>query len=338
MDGDIALAQEGTAHDWRAKPSTCPENFTINFRGYDQPAAESLGANLGQVFGDLGRVIDISNLDGVTVAYDYDQALAELDRGCETSYVLERTNDVAIGVAMTPSVLRNDKLKSHIVLLGNVADLITGNDGGTFGMALHTIAHECAHVETTAAWDKCFPGELLRAPFPNLFAAWRWDVTSACWEEYAACRIAGAIGHDPVPGYEETFLKVLSEIDDKVADTVSGFEGGNADPLVASLLGAFGNLMKFACYLQGALRGTGRGRDELGVADALSSSWFSPYFDRLDEACAKIFDEFGSWSDKSGFDVIGDIVVELIESKVAHIWHREDGSYFIHIHHPRRRA
>ncbi len=315
MEADIASPEEGSSSDWRSNPSTCP-NFVVSFRGYEKEAAERLGAEIGNALRSLGRIIDIAGLDGVTVAYDYDDALAQLDRGYETSFVLERTNDVATGIAMTPSVLRNDVLKSHIVLSGDIADGLLDDDEDLQRKMVHTLAHESAHVETTAAWDRCFPGELLRTSYRSNLDAWRSQVMSACWEEYSACRISGDIGYDPVPGYVQTFLKVLSEIDGKVRELVAGFEGGNANTLVGPVFGAFGNLMKFACYLQGSLVGTGRSRDDVPeVTIALASSWFDRYFDRLAVACAEIFDEFGRWTEKSKFDVISDMVEEIVEDE-----------------------
>ncbi|QSY96053.1 hypothetical protein J2J97_09155 [Rhizobium bangladeshense] len=334
MDAN-SKTDEHASLSWEDRPSTCPD-FVVSFRGYEQEAAETLGAAIGETLRAFGRIMDISNLDGVTVGYDYDEALAQLDRGYETNFVLERTNGVAIGVAMTPSVLRGESLKSHIVLAGHIADALVGNDVELRSMTVHTIAHECSHVEITAAWEKCFPGELLRTRFPTLLTAWRSEVTSACWDEYAACRISADLGYDPVPGYTQTFLTIFSGIDKKVGELVGGFDGTNVDQLVGSLFGAVGDLMKFACYLQGALAGTGRKLDDVpDASSALSAHWFSPYFDRLADACNEIFSEFGRWPDKRQFEVISDLVVEIIEDQAVTIWDHEDGSYSVRIHHPR---
>ncbi|MBY5868473.1 hypothetical protein [Rhizobium leguminosarum] len=333
METDAVQINDVAAPEWHERPSTCP-NFTVSCLRYDQEVAQILGRGIGDTLRALGRLIDISTLDGVTVGYDYDHALAQLDRGYETRFVLERTNGVAIGVAMTPSVLRDGALKSHIVLAGHIADALIGDDDELRSMTIHTLAHECSHVKITAAWDRCFPGELLRARYSSVLEGWRSQVTSACWDEYAACRITADLGYDPAPGYAQTFLTVLSEIDGKVADLVSGFDGGNADTLVGPVLGVFGDLMKFGCYLQGTLAGTDRSLDDFpNVPEQLTASWYAPYFDRLATACDDIFAEFGQWPDKQKFEVISDILMEIVEEQVMQIEDHEDGSYRVAIHH-----
>ncbi|MBB4274140.1 hypothetical protein [Rhizobium mongolense] len=54
MEADAAAPVEESSSDWRSNPTTCPDFVR-----------------------SLGRIIDITGLDGVTVAYDYDDALAQ---------------------------------------------------------------------------------------------------------------------------------------------------------------------------------------------------------------------------------------------------------------------
>lgn len=316
--------------------SSRPASVAMSFHGFDQESAENLAAGLGAAMFELGKIIDISTLDGVTVAFDYDEALATLDRGYSTTHVLRRTSDVALGVAMTPAVLREGLLKSHIVLAANVASTLISEDEYLRGLTIHTLSHECAHVEVTAAWDKCFPDELLRpSKHSSLLEFWRYDVVTACWDEYAACRIAGTLGHDPLTGYETTFLTVLEQCDEKVAALVREFHGGSADPLVGPIFGVYGNLMKFACYMLGTMAAVGKQGDYSDfVSAALQASWFLPYCTRLDEACNAIFEEFGRWPDKRLFDTVADILEEAVVQNVMDIWRLDDDRYRIRIHHP----
>ena len=53
--------------------------------------------------------MDLSRLDNVYVSFDYAGTLASLDLGTGSETILKPTNDdVATGVAMAPSVLRED--------------------------------------------------------------------------------------------------------------------------------------------------------------------------------------------------------------------------------------
>ncbi len=65
--------------------------------------ARRIGNAVGDWVRGFGHRFDLSRLDGVTVAFDYAQALAELDRGYETTFRLTPSDGHAIGVAMTPT-------------------------------------------------------------------------------------------------------------------------------------------------------------------------------------------------------------------------------------------
>jgi effector-binding domain-containing protein len=305
----------------------------MTFCGFDKESAEASTAALGPVLHGVGQVIDISTLDGMTIAFDYDQALLDLDRGFETIRKLTKTTEYGTGVAMTPAVLREGVVKSHIVIHGGIAVMLKDKDEKNVALAVHTIAHECAHVEITAAYDKCFPDETLKKLHDTLFDSWRWDVIKACWEEYAACRIASSIGHDPLSGYEETFVLAHSQTDGKIRELVRDFDGGGADPLVSAALGAYGTMMKFACYMMGSMAAAGKTLADCKAAHgALKDHWFAPYFDRLNEACNALYEKFGAWEDKSGFQAISGIVEDMVADNIMKIWHRPDGTYTIFIY------
>ena len=201
--------------------ATVPENFSVCARAFDtEQRARSVGEAIGSCIRLLSERFDLSNLDGVTVAYDYSQALLDLDRGFDSSHKLIPSDENAIGIAMTPSVLREGILKSHIVLNARYIDVLEDPDNEWFLGALHTLAHECAHVEITRRFDMAFPGVLLKTQYDDFRQAFRWQVVLACWDEYAATRLSAGIGEDPTAGYEDTFLKCLHEARPKSNDYI----------------------------------------------------------------------------------------------------------------------
>lgn len=295
---------------------TAPENIRLSISAFDTEERATRFAHLVAAYvRELSRHIEMSALDGITIAADYDQALRDLDRGYETSYELTRTDDVAIGVAMTPSVIRDGVRRSH--MLFNVGVLLPLEDAKheAFGLSLHTLAHECAHVEVSAAFDYCFPDTLLKKTYDNLRDAARWDIILACWDEYAATRIAARFGEDPTDGYEETFLTVLAHTRDRSNAFVRDYRlHGDVGRLYREVAGAYGNLMKFACYHFGNLAGFAvAAKDRPATAKALDGHWFAPYFERLDDICQEIFAQFGAWENQSSFDKIGGLADELVE-------------------------
>lgn len=106
-----------SAEQAKGDRSTAPSAFSVLARGFDtEDHARRIAGFVREYVRVLGERFDLSQLDGVTVAYDYVQALADLDRGCESSHRLATSDGVAIGIAMTPGVIRENSLKSHIVL------------------------------------------------------------------------------------------------------------------------------------------------------------------------------------------------------------------------------
>lgn len=114
---------------------TAPENIRVTIATFEtEERATAFGHLVAAFVRELSRHIDLSALDGVTIAADYDQALLTLDLGYETSHRLTRTSDVAIGVAMTPSVMREGMRKSHMVFNAGVLAPLEDSDHDAFGL------------------------------------------------------------------------------------------------------------------------------------------------------------------------------------------------------------
>jgi hypothetical protein len=293
---------------------TAPETFGVCVRDWgDESACHSLGNQVGGFTRELSRYIDLSNLDGLTLGGDYARALAEIDRGYPSTIVLTPSNDVAVGIAMTPSVIRDGQLKSHIVLNAGLMDALRDDRHELFRFALHTLAHECAHVEITGAFDRCFPNVLLRSKRADLQDQCRWDVILACWDEYAACRISAGFGEDPTDGYQETLVQALKTARDKANTAIRAYRWhGDHARIVREVYAEYGRLMKYAAYLFGDLDARGQTVDDRpALAAALEGHFFAARLAQLQQALRVIFDGFGAWTDETLFEAIGDIVDDL---------------------------
>lgn len=296
--------------------SRIPKNFTISARGFsDENSARNLATLVGEVVRELGKKFDLIALDGVTVAVDYGQALLELDRGYETSHKLTATNSHVVGVAMTPSVIRQDELKSHIVLNAHhIWPLIEDDPEGRLH-AIHILAHECAHVEVTNMFERCFPRVLLREQKGTILENFQWKVIFAVWDEFAVTAISAGIGEDQTDAYEETFINDLLKAEALSNDLILAYrEHRSIDQILGEIYGCWGNVLKFAAYHLGNLAGCGVSWSERErTMEALRDHWFLPYFERLDEACREVLSQYGKWEDKSSFNLISDIVDDLVE-------------------------
>jgi hypothetical protein len=132
-----------------------------------------------------------------------------------------------------------------------------------FKLALHILAHECAHVEVIQRVDTAFPNILLRKA-ANMHEHARREIIKACWDEFAVTWICAPFGEDPTAGYEETFIRVLNETRRKANRLIRAYRlHENVEQIVVEIYGTYGDLMKCACYYLGNIAGRGLSLDDL---------------------------------------------------------------------------
>ncbi|GEN23969.1 hypothetical protein HCU01_19180 [Halomonas cupida] len=316
-------------------PTTVPEQFAITARGAlpSEDEARMLATLIGQVVRQFSRVFDLSQLDGVTVAEDYAQALAELDRGYESNHPLTPSEGAVVGVAMTPSVLRDGMLKSHIVVNAQYLWPLLDDTHPDFQSALHIVAHECAHVEITGKFEAAIPGVLLRKRFTDIRDRARSDVIIACWDEYAATLLSAGFGEDPTEAYEATLITHMGTARQEANESIKAYRlHSGVEKVYCEVYRAYGNLLKYAAYYLGNLAGHGLELSQRPNFEAtLAGHWFEAYFHRLDEACYTIAAQYGTWQDHGVFEVIGDIADDMVAEGGILCTSLQDGGLYLDI-------
>ena len=269
--------------------------------------------------------IDMSGLDGITVAVDYENALAEFNGsvGFLEGKKLKPTNDgIARGVAMTPAFLKDDEVKSHIFFnYYFVKGIDCDQDSEEFQTALYIIAHECAHVEATSELDLAFP-DVLRRQYPDSWTAldqakWKY-ATYACYQEYIACRRSSGFGKPPLDDQVDTLLQTLNGIEEKADRMIEecGRDKKDYQKLFHGLFPSYGKLMEYSCYVLGTMHGSGLTVEDVSsLRDGLADTWFASYFDSLGELCEALYESYGTWEDYGAFDPIGDLLEKIVARK-----------------------
>ncbi|MDQ0568985.1 glutathione S-transferase [Variovorax paradoxus] len=315
-------------------PSTAPDSFNICGRGFgtEEEAREVCGA-VGAYVREFGRVFDLSALDGLTVAGDYAQALSEFDRGVETANKLAPTEGHVVGVAMTPCALRDGVLKSHIFINAAYALPLKNEEDPDFPLAVHLLAHECAHVDATTKFDTAFPGVSLRMTYPDVWKQYRGRAMMACWDEYAATHGSALFGRVPADDYEESFLGALERTRPQANEFIANYRTHRrVDQALDEVYTAYAELLKLAAYLLGDLDGADvpvpkRAR----TTAALDGHWFRKYFDELHTACRSLWAENGRWTSMAGFEAIADICDRVVAEGGLHPRYMADGQVFVGI-------
>jgi hypothetical protein len=298
--------------------STAPPQYQVSLRGFEsEEAARSLGNLLSSYLHAIGRHIDISRLDGVTIAYDYKEALAALDRGYGApTKVLTPTADYGVGVAMTPAVLRDGVVKAHIVLHAELIRPLEDQKQVRWKEALYLLAHECAHVEHNKIFDEAFPQTTLQVSYENIVAGILGQISEACWEEYVACRISAVFADDQIlAGYEETFCASLKGARAQANEKIKAYRiHGNHTQILEEVGREYAAVLKYASYFLGHLAGLSRSPDSATAASAvLQNHWFSPYLSRLNAAFDTLWSRYSVWESRDEFSVIEDIARDIMQ-------------------------
>lgn len=316
--------------------TSTPTDLSASARNYAREEdARAIGSNVLGLINIFGQHINLETLDGVTLAYDYGEALRELDRGVETSSELSFSKEWGIGIAMTPAVLREGVLKSHILFNAAFLEgLMEEPDSEACQEAVHTIAHECAHVEINAIKDRQFPGMILRYRAETWYEALRLEVIEASWDEYAACRISAGFGKDPSENYQSVFLNILGEAGPNVREAILKCRhDADYDALMIEAQRNTGNLVKYASYVLGTADGLGQDieADLREISEALEGHWFSPFFQRLRDAHRVLWERYGQWESLTEFETIADIWLEMLADRGVEVTPQEDGRMYVNI-------
>lgn len=316
--------------------STVPSSCSVQVRGFAEAEAETatrLATVVGGIIQALGRYIELHTLDGVTLAFDYDQALLELDRGYISSRQLQATKSHVYGVAMTPTVIRDGELKSHILVCAPILMplLDEANEEG-ISAAVHLLAHECCHVEVTKKFDQCFPNMLLKRRL-SLLDTLRWDTIFAVWDEYAVTWIAADFGADQTDGYNHTLLADLHTLDDRNNELIRAYRiHGDVEQILAEIYSNCRNLLRFCGYCIGNLRGKGiEWRECDDLASVLVGHWFEPYLQSLIDACSGLANSYGEWTDIDDFLSISTVLDNLVSRAGLNVIAQPDGGAYVDI-------
>jgi hypothetical protein len=310
------MADLHVSEDGELPPPTLPAELVVSLRGFaDESSAQSCGRSVLGTLNPISRIINLERLDGVTVAFDYDSALAQLDRGYAGGKALMRTQTKElVGVAMTPAVLRSGVVKAHIVLHAPVALQLENEEAEEFNIALAVLAHECGHVEDLKLRDECFPGSILQETITDQQDALLEPTASMLWEEYAACRLSAHFCVQQTAMFEQSFTSVLSVARPNAYRAIRSYrlhrditrvleEAGN--PLCEPL--------RTAAYLQGHLDGLGIDFDSVPVTrDQLAGSPYSKAVASLHDALGNLWSRRGQWASRAEFNVLKTIVNDVL--------------------------
>lgn len=298
-------------------PTSVPANTQIRLIGVpdDQALLSKVGEAIGYITSNCGRYMDLSILDGITVGWNYDEALQAVDLGYESSVAKSYTNTAdLIGVAKTLRVRRGDAIKAHVVYNANALSYLSDHEHPNFLPTLNLVAHELGHVCAIAWFDQHSPRIMLEPFKGDWLRGQLLDAAHTCWEEYAACRLASVFHH---PIVEEELLKTATQQSSGVFAKAHAFIKayrfhGDLHKAIFEVSSVVLNAVKYSSYYLGHINGLNSGSISLAENEAFGD--LSPFVEDIQRELQNAWNTRYEWDGLNGLNGLLNVTMDILSA------------------------
>ena len=323
------------------KTSTLPADLHMKVSGPFSSEAEAreLSDTALAFLRLFGTFLNLEGLDGVTIADDYSGALAEIDRGFQTSKAPSPTRDGSgYGFAMSLPVIRDGVLKTHIVLECQPLRPLVDAYNPLYKAAVHALCHEAAHSHDHLIQSRAFPG-LYGTQVPDYRDGRLLNLAIFCWDEYIASRLSAPWGTpDYCKRYEDGICSILETAPERGNAAIMEFYSHrNIDRTVAELEGIYGAVLTRASYLVGHVHGLEKTFGEAAprLFDQIEqTAWFKPMFDGYTSNILELYETYGQWSGVEVLEPLKSSFEALLNAGGMFFRKRPDGRYTVDLRLP----
>ena len=322
--------------DWdNLPPSTAPPSVPVVVKGFtNQVAAVELGKAVGECVMTLGSFMDLSTLDGVTIAIDYDAALSDIDQGMVGLRPLDRTDTEQMqGVAKSCQVLREGVVKSHLAFNAEMlvpliaGEAVTQEDRQS---AIGIIAHECGHVEINARMEALVPDARLGAKIEDFERAVLFQIAQIAWDEYAVCRLSARFARRQNDQHAQTVIAVLPQARARANAHIKAYRlHGDLYRLVGDAGSELCQPIKASAYLLGGMDAEDKAWSDFPEARAaIVAGGYAGFIDMLHTRCRDLWDGRETWTVE--VDVLApliDLTRDVFSSGGIHFYQDDMGEW-----------
>ena len=336
--------------EFMQKPTTLPSDLVITLTNFaDEQDAHRCANAVRGYLAIFGRLMELSRLDRVYITFDYAGTLASLDLGTGSDTILKPTNDeIATGVAMAPSVLREDGWKSVIVINASYARSLSYEIGGSDDISkeqldalraetVHILAHECGHVHDHAMQSRSFPSETYSekwTPFEHRLKG----PAMACWGEYIAEFLSAGFGtKDTLSNYENAFCDRVKAAWPAVTACIRQYRmHGSIDRVISEVGVHIRNIIIYAAYMMGHLAKKEQNL-ETGAPQAVQTAKDHPelgsFIERIQDELHALHDQYPDFRSLDVFTPLSAVVHDMYKKAGLTFIENENGSLRVVIPH-----
>lgn len=312
--------------------STVPSNTQIQLRGFNEcKETQDFIAALNDVLLVCGEMMDLGRLAGVTVGFEFDDAVQSVDLGFESTHARSYTNDgdfVCVGKAM--NVIRDGVVMSHVVYNANLITPVSDPEHADFLQAAHIIAHELGHVAELKWRDEALPGVMLKYNSPDMVNALLLQVALVIWEEYAACRLTASWG-DPkqqADGYADSFDMAATNALPRAHTAIRRYRNhGDVTKLLDEAGKDLAPPVKALGYLLGHLDGSEMEVDISEICPKHVQTIYRELVPRFHEELREIWNTRESWTGIEIFDGLKCLTSDVFRAAGMNIRKQGEGHY-----------
>lgn len=326
--------------DWdNLPPSTAPSSVSVLVKDFlNQEAAAELGKIVGECVMTFGSFMDLSTLDGVTVAIDYDAALAGLDQGMDGLRPLDRSNTEEMqGVAKTCQVVRNGVVKSHLMFNAEVLVPLIAGDQVTLEdrqSAIGIVAHECGHVEVNARMEALVPDARLGTKIEDFERAVLFQIAHIAWDEYAVCRLSARFAPRQNDQHAQTVIAVVPQARVRANEYIKTYRlHGDLYRLIGEAGGELCQPIKASAYLLGGMDAQDQTWSDFPEARAaVEAGGYADLVDALHIRCQELWDSQATWTIE--MDVLAplvDLTRDAFSSGGIHFYQDDAGEWGLNV-------
>lgn len=325
--------------DWDNLPPSTAIEVGVQVRDFtNREAATQLGEAVGGAVLTFGSFMDLSTLEGVTIAIDYDAALADIDQGMAGLGPLDRTNTEELqGVAKTCQVMRDGVAKSHLVfnavmLVPLIADEASSDDDRK--SAIGIIAHECAHVQINAMMEERVPDARLGAKIADFERSVLFPIAAIAWDEYAVCRLSAPFARLQNVQHADTVETLLPGARSRANEQIKAYRlHGDLYRLLRDAGSELCQPIKAVSYLLGGMDADGLGWDAFPASRAaIATGGYGALVNALHAACRSLWDSQSTWSaDDDVLAALVDVVRDTFASGGIHFYQDHCGEWGIKV-------
>lgn len=334
MSVDALIAKpEPIVEDTKSSTTHQPiEQFQLTlFDWGDQSSAEKLRDIIQPIVAKFGSMLNLSRLEGITVAYDYPRAVRDLDRGDPnlqpSSTVAE---DVGIGMAQSPLIFREGLVRFRTILRYDIAHALMGEDEAATSYALHLLANQFAYIDVVTAIDQQLPGNLLR-PIDDYLTGVFFQKTYPAITDYLTARSSFGFGIDETikTDHVSSVKAALELYAEELSARIATYqEHRDVDRLLSEALEIVGHFLSALARFIGYLDGINEDFSEVSeIQSKLRQEGLDEWAQRFAMELRRLWKGFGKWAFFEEFTDLNVHVERLMWRHGLFIWPEGNGGH-----------